>query len=442
MNISVPQNLTSNVLDMIANRGSTVTQGGPLTNMFQPAVGRPAWMNFMAQAGLPTPALQTMPFQSNAQQLQGAGQLMSTVGRLLNSMGRSMQAQAAYQQLVTPQQTGGQNQALDQVMQALMSLVGGGGFAQGGGMPQGPQNYLPTTCGGGVPQGPQNYLPTYGGTPQGPQNFVPIDGGVYQPGGGGAMDENRATKVLNNNFEKLSGGHKCFSTDDLKRAAADGSDPELQRAAKFALDNPTYMRGLDTADHGLWADGLFSKRDLNVSMQTGKLSQGDQAVLDTVGRYFNELYNQSGRGSLNKGDFAEMARGGNMPNGQPTPPEMQAAAQALLSKPALFDRLDAAEKGGRRLDGKISKGDFEVTQTRGREAGSASGAPNMPGIQLPSIRPQIVPGQPGYGIQTFASLAMEGHLTATGRLDLAAMLSVMGQRPAVQFNVQAQGIAA
>ncbi|MEK8029349.1 hypothetical protein AACH06_00835 [Ideonella sp. DXS29W] len=398
MTYAVTQNPTNyNMVDMQLNQGSTVTQGSPMTAQFAPGNGQAILQNFIAQTLLS--ALQ----MAQPQAMQGAGQMLSMVGRLLNELGKAMQGQSGYQQPVC-----GQNPQASQAMQMLQQLFGGNSTPA----PQWP----PYGNGGGVQQ---------------PQTYLPVNGGSYQGNPSGPMDESRATKVLSNHFSQLSGGDKTFNKKDLEKAAADPSKPELQRAAQFALDNPMFMRGLDTAGKGDRPDGKISARDLRSSMQTGKLAQGDQAVLDTISRYAEPLYNQSGRKTLNRGDFERMANGGNMPNGQPTPPDMQEAARAMLSKPALFERLDSAKSNGRSADGGISKRDVEITQSRASSAGSAG---SSSGTQWPQNRPQIIAGEPGYGTQFVAYAGIEARLQATGQIDLAMQFQAL--RPQVSVSAR------
>lgn len=192
-----------------------------------------------------------------------------------------------------------------------------------------------------------------------------------------AMDPAQAFKVLDRNFDKLSGGKESFTDADLQRAAADGSNPELQRAASAILANKSALSGLDTADFDnsnkapgatQGKDQVYSRGDLVAAMDKSSLSQGDAAAVRTL-KDNSALLFDGGKKGLTKDDLQKMAA----PDWQPPSgmnvteaARVQESARFILSKPELMDQLDSAyrktgtRETGPQLDGNIDLKDVDA----------------------------------------------------------------------------------
>ena len=176
------------------------------------------------------------------------------------------------------------------------------------------------------------------------------------------MSTERAAQVLNQSFDKLSGGAETFGRDDLQRVANDpSSSPELRQAARFVLNNPQAMSALDTADTrcNAAADGRISKGDLTAA--GGAVQSQPPMNADRAAQVLNQNFDNvsGGKETVNRDD---LRRALTDPNSSP---EVKSAANFLLNNPDAFRKIETADQrsqgsGGLSAvvgDGRISKGD-------------------------------------------------------------------------------------
>jgi hypothetical protein len=191
-------------------------------------------------------------------------------------------------------------------------------------------------------------------------------GDLTTVGGAGAppqsMSTERAAQVLNQNFDKVSGGSQTIDRGDLRRIANDpNSSPELRQAARTVLNDPQAMNKLDTADSrsrggSEMADGRISKGDLT---SVGGAAAPQQSMsTERAAQVLNQNFDKVSGGSqtIDRGDLRRVA---NDPNSSP---ELRQAARTVLNDPQAMKKLDTADsrsQGGNEMaDGRISKGDL------------------------------------------------------------------------------------
>lgn len=177
-----------------------------------------------------------------------------------------------------------------------------------------------------------------------------------------SMSAERASQVLNQNFDKLSRGAETFSRADLLRVASDpGSSPELRQAARAMLNDPLAMIRLDTADSrgrggSEASDGRISKGDLTSvgGIVTPQPAMSTERASQVLNQNFDKL--SGGAETFGRNDLLRVA---NDPNSSP---ELRQAARAVLNDPQAISKLDAADSrsrgGNEAADGRISKGDL------------------------------------------------------------------------------------
>lgn len=180
------------------------------------------------------------------------------------------------------------------------------------------------------------------------------------------MSTERAAQVLNQSFDKLSGGAETFNRSDLERVANDpSSSPELRQAARFVLSNPQAMNALDTADTrcNAAADGRISKGDLTAASGAVQPQPQPQPSMnaDLAAQVLNQNFDNisGGKKTLDRDD---LRRALTDPNSSP---EVKSAANFLLNDPDAFRKIDTAHQrsqgsGGLSAavgDGRISKSD-------------------------------------------------------------------------------------
>jgi len=201
------------------------------------------------------------------------------------------------------------------------------------------------------------------------------------PGGAaaGPMDPSRAVRVLDRHFDNIKGADGNVGRLELARAADNpSSSPELKAAANLVLSNPKALASLDRADatvrqnFGEQADGRFSKGDLTATLQKTGSTLGEQQAIETLVRNKSSLL--SGDGLVSRAELGQIATTGKLPDGKTASAELRVAAQHILSKPELLDKLDDAHlvqhKNGQgpRGDGKISLTDMLTTLQASRPA--------------------------------------------------------------------------
>lgn len=172
-------------------------------------------------------------------------------------------------------------------------------------------------------------------------------GGAVQPQP--AMTADRATQVLNQNFDNVSGGKETVSRDDLRRALTDpNSSPEMKDAANFLLNNPDAFRKLDTADQRAagpvpmftaLGDGRISKGDTVAAMQSGTQTQPERNAVAALLANKDSLM-AGGDKLISKDELSMIAMTGKLPNGQPAPADLQQAAKYFTENPAMFSKLE------------------------------------------------------------------------------------------------------
>lgn len=186
------------------------------------------------------------------------------------------------------------------------------------------------------------------------------------------MTAGEAVQTLDSKFDKLSGGKEQFNLDDLRRAASDSSDPQLQRAAQFVLDHPNLLKGLDnadaraSADSGQAADNVFSRGDIMAANARQPLGDADMAAVRTMADNKDLFF---ANGNLSKDQLKAIAADNWTPPSGMDPVDaarVHEAARLVMSKPALMDALDGAhlkldkQMTGSQLDGLISKQDVDA----------------------------------------------------------------------------------
>lgn len=200
------------------------------------------------------------------------------------------------------------------------------------------------------------------GTPASSGTDRSIGAGSFQPQQ--PMNTERAAQVLNQNFDRLSGGAETFNRSDLQRVANDPSSPsELRQAARFVLNNPQAMSALDTADKrcSAGADGRISKGDLTAI--GGPLVPMQPMTTERASQVLSQNFDKISGGSENitRDDLSRVA------NDPSQPTELRRAAQFLLDNPGSVIKLDNADARFRgkseATDGRISKGDLAAGST-------------------------------------------------------------------------------
>lgn len=203
--------------------------------------------------------------------------------------------------------------------------------------------------------------------------------GPQGPSAAAPMDPSRAVRVLDRHFDNIKGADGNVGRLELARAADNpSSSPELKAAANLVLSNPKALASLDLADakvrgkFGEQADGRFSKGDLTATLQKTGSTLGERQAIETLVRNKSSLL--SGDGLLSRAELGQIATTGQLPNGKTASAELRVAAQHILSKPELLDKLDDAHlvqhKNGQgpRGDGKISLTDMLTTLQASRPA--------------------------------------------------------------------------
>lgn len=217
----------------------------------------------------------------------------------------------------------------------------------------------------GQPQQPINItINTNGGQPQvqGSQTRDVGHCSSAQP-----MSTERAANVLNQNFDKVSGGAETFDRGDLRRVANDpNSSPELRQAARTVLNDPQAMNRLDTGDSrsrggNEMADGRISKGDLTAV--GGAVAPPQPMTTERASQVLNQNFNQvsGGAETFTRDDLSRVA------NDSSKSPELRQAAQFVLDNPGSMSKLDNADARFRgkneATDGRISKGDVNAAAT-------------------------------------------------------------------------------
>ncbi len=287
--------------------------------------------------GVPNP----QPLQMTPQ-----AQMMQGISLLLQGMGRQMETRPAYNAMPTPQAGLGN----------LLNSMGDGmqGIADFIGMLQGNLGKAP-------PMG----LPGFGPGPVVSPFANPTPPTTQRP-------NDDALKTIDKNFEALAKGKDHFDKKDLEAAAKNTKNPELASAAKYLLDNPMLLNGMDTAYQDAKGksgknDGKFSRADVTAALSSTKNTVGEQNIIDTLLSHSGEIL-KDGKGTISKESLETIATKGKLPNGKDAPADLQAAVKSLLANPALFDKLDSAfdVKTGRfkntsGLDKEISLADLQIS---------------------------------------------------------------------------------
>lgn len=181
------------------------------------------------------------------------------------------------------------------------------------------------------------------------------------------MSTERASQVLNQNFDKLSGGAETFGRGDLVRVANDpNSSSELRQAARSVLNDPQAMSRLDAADSrsrggNELADGRISKGDLTAV--GGPVATVQPMTTERAAQVLNQNFDSvsGGKETITRDDLSRVA------NDPSKSPELRQAAQFLLDNPGSVIKLDNADARFRgkneATDGRISKGDVAVGAT-------------------------------------------------------------------------------
>lgn len=187
------------------------------------------------------------------------------------------------------------------------------------------------------------------------------------------MDANRATALLNRNFDNLKGEDGMVGREELEKAISDpNTSQEMKAAAQYLLDNRGVFRELDRADarskrESLWGlgqrtDGRISKGDTNAALQKSPMTEEELDIAATLLRHKSSVL--GGDGLLSREELGQLATG-SLPNGQAAPAELQRAAEKLLAKPELFNKLadgymveNPDAKGGVRGDDKLGLDDL------------------------------------------------------------------------------------
>jgi hypothetical protein len=203
--------------------------------------------------------------------------------------------------------------------------------------------------------------------------------GPQGPSAAAPMSPSRVLSVLDRNFDNIKGPDGNVGRRELAKAADNpSSPPELKAAANYMLGNPKALASLDRADatvrqkFGEQADGRFSKGDLTATLQKTSITPADKKAIETLVQNKSSLL--SGDKLLSRAELGQVATTGQLPNGKTASAELRVAAQHLLSKPELFDRLDDANLvknhsgQGPRGDGKISLTDMQTTLQAARPA--------------------------------------------------------------------------
>lgn len=182
-----------------------------------------------------------------------------------------------------------------------------------------------------------------------------------------SMSTERASQVLNQNFDKLTGGAENFGRGDLVRVANDpNSSAELRQAARTVLNDPQAMSRLDTGDSrsrggNELADGRISKGDLtSVGGAVAPVQpMTTERAAQVLGQNFDAI--SGGKETITRDDLSRIA------NDPGKSPELRQAAQFLLDNPGSVIKLDNADARFRgkneATDGRISKGDLTAAST-------------------------------------------------------------------------------
>lgn len=187
--------------------------------------------------------------------------------------------------------------------------------------------------------------------PQTPLAGTQQPAGTTQPAAGSttpqAMDAHQACGLLNSNFDNIKGKDGMVGRKELEKAVSDpNTSPQMKAAAQFLLDNKSAFRELDRADsrsmregpfgEGHRSDNRISRGDTNAAMQKAPMTEEELDIATTLLR--NKSSVLSGDGLLSREELGKIATG-TLPNGKTASPELQSAAQTLLAKPEMFNKL-------------------------------------------------------------------------------------------------------
>ena len=243
------------------------------------------------------------------------------------------------------------------------------------------------------------------------------------------MSTERAAQVLNQNFDKLSGGAETFNRDDLQRVANDpNSSPELRRAARFVLDNPQVMSALDTADKrcNAAADGRISLGDLTAA--GGAVQPQSAMTADRAAEVLNKNFDNvsGGKETVDRNDLRRVL---NDPNSSP---ELKQAASFLLNNPAAYRKIETADawaQGGTSIpDGRISKGDTVAAMS---SSGSPSAQESKAAATLYANKDTLLAGDKLISREELGQIATTGKLLngQPASADLVAAAQYYTQNP-------------
>jgi hypothetical protein len=265
---------------------------------------------------------------------------------------------------------------------------------------------------------------------------MPMGMGMGMPGGMGmgmpfgmgkpdlSSEFDQAMRVIDQNFGKLAHGGGTFNQHDLANAAQDFSNPQLAAACQWLLNNKMAFAGLDTASQQergnfitklfMRPDGEVGHNDMRSALAQTKNSVTDDATISVLQKYEAKIFGHAHKHRLrDRKDFENMANGGQMPNGEKAPPDLQAACRNLLADRALWDKIDSAQthnQGWKRSgDNRISMRDLQIVSSKTNNN-------YVPAeLQIPGGNYQQNPYQyPGAGFSSCAFGAMQNHLAMTG----------------------------
>lgn len=243
--------------------------------------------------------------------------------------------------------------------------------------------------------------------------------------------------VVLESFEDLAGEDGLFSREDLENAASDpDASPELRRACRLLLDNPSLFNALDhAADPEGDLDGLVSRGDTEKVLEqwvgSGNAHEDEEMqALETLGEFMFLVDTAAGVGSrdgkLSRADLEAVLADPDLP------PELHEAARYLLEHDHFFESVDTASGGD--PDGLISAGDIDrwreenaadkpaepVEEPAETEVATDTGCEP---VEAPAEEPADTGGEP---VEAPAEVAEEPATCEPGRERVDAALDVLG----------------
>lgn len=194
------------------------------------------------------------------------------------------------------------------------------------------------------------------------------------PGRPAGMDTRTACDVLSKNFDQVATGKfKSIDKGSLEKiVASNDASPELKMAANTLLNNPAAIDQIAGAHKDCLAKGI-TKGDLNTVLSPGNTTL-DGIESTAAGNHPPGSFEES-VAVLRKhwdraasGKFKTVDKGSldKIVSSNDAPPELKAAANAILNNPSWLGTISGAHQDGPFIgEGRISLGDLNTVMSPG-----------------------------------------------------------------------------